>query len=64
MTFRIIRKTIEGYEPAYFFQERICFWWCTICWGTDFDHIKSVAERHLYNLRNVPQDGVLWEAKL
>lgn len=65
MTFRIIRKTIEGFEPAYYFQERyLGFWWVTIWWGTDYEYIKSVAEKHLYNLRNVPQDKVLWEAKL
>jgi hypothetical protein len=65
MTFRIIRKTIEGYEPAYYFQERYFgFWWCTLAWGVDYEHIKQVAEKHLYNLRNHTEDKVLWEAKL
>jgi hypothetical protein len=65
MTFRIIRKTIEGYEPSYYFQERyLGFWWCTIWWSTDYEHIKQAAEKHLYNLRNHPEDKVLWKAKL
>ena len=66
MKFRIIRKTIDGYEPAYFFQERwFGFWWVTILWYDDYGHVKSLAETHVARLQEKPpEDKVLWEIKI
>ena len=66
MKFRIIRKTIEGYAPAFYLQERYFgFWWVTILWGLDFDHIKKLAEKHIAKLQEKPpEDKVLWEIKV
>jgi hypothetical protein len=66
MKFRIIRKTIEGYQPAYYFQEcYFGFWWVTVLWGTDYDHIKGLAENHVARLQQKPpEDKVLWEIKI
>lgn len=66
MKFRIIRKTIEGYEPAYYFQEcYFGFWWVTVLWGTNYEPIKQMAEKHVARLQEKPpEDKVLWEIKI